>query len=80
MTLAKLIRLTRQARGLTLRALEAQCGLSNAMISQLETGWIDDLSLRNATRLGKALGLSLEEMAATRAATKTRKAKMRALS
>ena len=54
MTLAKLIRLTRQARGVTLRALEAQTGLSNAMISQLETGWVDDVSLRNAAKLAKA--------------------------
>ncbi len=79
MRLGKLIRLTRQAKGLSLRALEAQCGLSNALISQIETGWIDDLSLRNSARLAEALGLTLEEMAATSAITKTRSSKMRAL-
>lgn len=79
MTLGKLISLTRQAQGLSLRAVEAKCGLSNAAISQIETGWRDDLSLRNAAKLGKALGLTLDQMAATSALKKTRSAKMRAL-
>ena len=79
MSLGQLIRLTREANGLTLRALETQCGLSNALISQIETGWIDDISLRNAAKLADALGITLKQMAATRAIKKTRSAKMRAL-
>jgi transcriptional regulator with XRE-family HTH domain len=65
MTLGQLICLTREAIGLTLRDVERLSGLSNAFIGQLETGWVDDISLRNAVKLGKALGLSLEQMAAT---------------
>lgn len=66
MTLGRLIRLTREALGLTLRDVEQRSGLSNALISQLETGWVDDISLRNAAKLGESLGLSLAQMAQTR--------------
>jgi transcriptional regulator with XRE-family HTH domain len=81
MTLAELIRLTRQARGVTLRALEASSGISNAMISQIETGWIDDMSFRNAAKLAKALGISLDELVKTKPVKRNRKnaSKMRGM-
>ena len=80
MTLGQLICLTREAVGLTLRDVERLSGLSNAFIGQLETGWVDDISLRNAVKLGKALGLSLEQMAKTNPRKASRRAlKMRKL-
>jgi transcriptional regulator with XRE-family HTH domain len=78
MTLGALIRLTREARGLTLRALEESSGVSNALISQVETGWVADISLKKAYKLSKALGISLEDMAKTKPG-QSRAAKMRKL-
>jgi transcriptional regulator with XRE-family HTH domain len=74
MTLGALIRLTREAQGLTLRALEKSSGVSNALISQVETGWVHDLSLHKAYKVAKALGLSLEDMAKTTLRRKSRRA------
>lgn len=79
MHLGTLVRLTREAKGFTLREVEKRCGLSNALISQIESGWVDDLSLRNAAKLGSVLGISLKKMAATDALKKTRRTKMRQL-
>ncbi len=81
MTLGKLISLTRQAKGFSLRKLEQLSGVSNPMISQIETGWIDDMSFRNAAKLAKALGLSLNDFVKTKPMKSSRKnaAKVRAM-
>jgi transcriptional regulator with XRE-family HTH domain len=66
MRLGKLIRLTRLARGYTLRDVERISGLSNPYLCQIETGKVHSIGIHKAARLAKALGLTLDEMAATK--------------
>lgn len=49
---------TRKARGLSLREVEAATGVSNAYVSQLETGKIREPSPVNLHKLGELYGLS----------------------
>jgi ribosome-binding protein aMBF1 (putative translation factor) len=49
------LRETRELRGLSLRALEAKCGLSNALISQMETGVTGNPGINTVAKLAKAL-------------------------
>jgi transcriptional regulator with XRE-family HTH domain len=50
---------------MTLRDLEAASGVSNALISQIETGKVKDPGFSTVVKLAGALGLSLERLAAT---------------
>lgn len=65
MRLGELIGIARECKGWTLRDLERESGVSNALISQIETGKVKDPSFTNAVRLIEALGISLERAAAT---------------
>jgi transcriptional regulator with XRE-family HTH domain len=56
----KLLALCRDLKGWTLRDLEKECGISNALISQIETGHIKDPGFSTVVRLCRALGLSIE--------------------
>lgn len=55
--------IARKSKGLTLRDVEWQCGVSNALISQIETGKIKDPGFFTVTKLALALGLSLDRCA-----------------
>lgn len=61
--LAELLSLSRELKGLTLRQLERRTGISNALLSQMETGKVRDPSFRNIVIVSRALGLSLERLA-----------------
>jgi transcriptional regulator with XRE-family HTH domain len=63
MKLHEAIAYARECKGLTLRQLEKQTGLSNAHLSQIETGHIREPSFRNVVKICKALGLSLKRLA-----------------
>jgi transcriptional regulator with XRE-family HTH domain len=63
--LGELLSLSRELKGLSLRELEKRSGVSNALISQIETGHISEPSFRNIVRLSKALGVSLKRLAGT---------------
>jgi transcriptional regulator with XRE-family HTH domain len=63
MRLGELILVARECKGLTLRELEKQTGISNALLSQIETGHIKNPSWRNVVKIAKALGLKLERLA-----------------
>ncbi len=65
MKLGELIALSRELKGWSLRELEKRSGVSNALISQIETGHIAEPSFRKIVRLGNALGLSLNRLAET---------------
>jgi transcriptional regulator with XRE-family HTH domain len=43
--------------------LEKRTGISNALLSQIETGHIKEPSWRNVVKIAKALGLRLDRLA-----------------
>lgn len=65
MRLGELIAVARECKGWTLRDLEKQAGVSNALISQIETSKVKDPGFATMVRLCDALGLSLDRAART---------------
>ena len=63
MRIGELIAVARECKGLTLRQLEAATGISNALLSQIETGKVREPSWRNVVKIAKALGLKLDRLA-----------------
>lgn len=63
MRIGELIQLARAIKGWTIRDLERETGISNALISQIETGHVKDASFTKIVRLCEALGLPLEKAA-----------------
>lgn len=55
--------LARELKGWTLRDLEKKTGLSNALISQIETGKVRDPGFRTVLKLADALGIPLKRLA-----------------
>ncbi|NKB53536.1 MAG: helix-turn-helix domain-containing protein [Rhizobiaceae bacterium] len=52
--------IARKSKGWTLRDVEWECGVSNALISQIETGKIKDPGFFTVTKLALALDLPLD--------------------
>ena len=65
MKLGELISLSRELKKLSLRDIEQKTGISNAVISQIETGKVKDPGFRTVCKLADALGLSLKRLAET---------------
>ena len=65
MKLAEAIAYARECKGWSLRELEAQTGISNALLSQMETGHVREPSFRNIVKIARALGVSLDRLAVT---------------
>lgn len=63
MLLSELIGVARECKGWTLRDLEKASGVSNALISQIETGKVRNPSFRTVVRLVDALGITLDRAA-----------------
>jgi transcriptional regulator with XRE-family HTH domain len=63
--LGELIAVGRECKGWTLRDLERESGVSNALISQIETGKIKDPGFRTVVRIMEALGISIDRAAKT---------------
>lgn len=63
MKLHEAIAYARECKGLTLRQLEKETGISNALLSQVETGYVREPSFRNVVKIAKALGVKLERLA-----------------
>ena len=57
-TLGRYLAAARSRKGLSLRAVEAATGISNAYLSQLETGKIREPSPSNLHKLGELYGVS----------------------
>lgn len=72
MKLGELIGVARECKGWTLRELESASGVSNALISQIETGKIKDPGFTTVIKLVDALGITLDR-AASDARAKRRK-------
>lgn len=65
MRLGELIAIGRECKGWTLRDLEHESGISNALISQIETGKVKDPGFSTVVRLCEALGVSVLRAAET---------------
>lgn len=65
LTTGQMLALARELHGLSLRDLERRTGVSNALLSQIETGHVKEPSFRNVVRLARALNLPLERLAET---------------
>lgn len=63
MRLRDLIAVARECKGWTLRDLERESGVSNALISQIETGKVKDPGFTTVVRLVDALGVTLDRAA-----------------
>lgn len=63
MTLAGLIALARELKGWSLRDLERESGVSNALISQIEHRKVKDPGFSTVVALCDALGFSLDRAA-----------------
>jgi transcriptional regulator with XRE-family HTH domain len=63
MKLHELLAVARECNGLSLRQLEQRCGISNALLSQIETGKIKEPSWRNVVKIARALNLKLDRLA-----------------
>lgn len=62
--LASLLGLARELKGWSLRELESKSGVSNALLSQIETGKVKDPGFATVVLIADALGLSLDRCAA----------------
>ena len=65
MKTGELLALCRELKNKSLRDIETETGISNAILSQYETGKIKNISLKNAVILCDYYGLSLERLANT---------------
>lgn len=63
MKLGELISLSRELKRMTLRDLESRSGVSNPLISQIESGKVKDPGFRTVCKLADALNLSLKRLA-----------------
>ncbi len=55
--------MARQMKGLTLRELEKETGISNGLLSQMETGHVREPSFTNVVIVARALGVKLDILA-----------------
>lgn len=65
MKLGELIAIGRECKGWTLRDLERESSVSNALISQIETGKVKDPGFSVVVRLTRALGIGIDRAADT---------------
>jgi transcriptional regulator with XRE-family HTH domain len=65
MKLGELIAIARECKGWTLRDMERETGISNALISQIEHGHVKDPGFSTVIRMARALGMSLDRVAGT---------------
>lgn len=63
MTIGELIAVAREIKGWSQRDLEKASGVSNPLISQIETGKVRDPGFTTVIRLVDALGISLDRAA-----------------
>jgi transcriptional regulator with XRE-family HTH domain len=76
MRLGELLAIGRECKGWTLRRLEKECGISNALLSKIETGHVKDPGFSTVVRICEALGIKIDRAAET-ASLKVLKAMLR---
>ena len=63
MKLGEFIAVAREIKGMSLRDLEKRTGITNAALSQIETGYSKEPGWRNIVKIAKALNLNLNRLA-----------------
>lgn len=63
MQIGEILKLAREIKGMSVRDLERETGISNALISQIETGHVKSPSFVNVVRLCEALNLPVARAA-----------------
>ena len=63
MKLHQAIQFARECKGLTLRQLEKETGISNALLSQIERGEVKNPSFKTVIKISRFLGISLKRLA-----------------
>ncbi len=61
--LGELLKLAREIRGISLRDLEHETGISNALLSQIETGHVRQPGFQNVVKIARALNVKLDTLA-----------------
>lgn len=64
LTVGEIIAVARECKGWSQRDLERESGVSNPLISQIETGKVKDPGFATVVRLCEALGVKVERAAA----------------
>ena len=64
-SLGQMLSLARELKGWSLRDLEKRTGISNALLSQIETGHVQDPGFSRVVRIARALGIGLDRLAET---------------
>ena len=63
MKLGELLKMAREIKGVTLRDLERETGISNALLSQIETGHVRSPGFHNVVKIARALNVKLDTLA-----------------
>ena len=63
MRLGDLLKMAREIKGVTLRDLERETGISNALLSQIETGHVKSPGFHNVVKIARALNVKLDTLA-----------------
>lgn len=63
MKLGQILLMAREISGKTLRDLERETGISNALLSQMETGHIKNPSFVNVVKVARVLNIKLDTLA-----------------
>lgn len=63
MKLGQVLKMAREIKGVTLRDLERETGLSNALLSQIETGHVKQPGFQNVVKIARALNVKLDTLA-----------------
>lgn len=63
MRLGQILLMAREISGKTLRDLEKETGISNALLSQIERGQVKSPGFHNVVKIARALNVKLETLA-----------------
>ena len=63
MKLGEVLKMAREIKGVSLRELERETGISNALLSQIETGHVRQPGFQNVVKIARALNVKLDTLA-----------------
>lgn len=63
MRLGEILKMAREIKGASLRDLERETGISNALLSQIETGHVKQPGFQNVVKIARALNVKLDTLA-----------------
>jgi transcriptional regulator with XRE-family HTH domain len=63
MKLGQVLKMAREIKGISLRDLEGETGISNALLSQIETGHVKSPGFHNVVKISRALNVKLDTLA-----------------